>query len=140
VTLISASLRSLIVERAGNRCEYCRLGQESQVATFPVDHVIPVSKGGLTEAGNLALACPRCNAGKWVHQQAMDVQSGQVALLFHPRKQRWHDHFRWSTTEPAILEPLTATARATVTLLDLNLEPHLTIRRLLMSLGKHPPE
>jgi hypothetical protein len=34
-------------------------GQESQVATFPVDHIIPVASNGKTELENLALACPR---------------------------------------------------------------------------------
>ena len=54
MTLISDSLREAVVERAVNRCEYCCLAQESQVATFPVDHIIPVSLRGPTELENLA--------------------------------------------------------------------------------------
>jgi hypothetical protein len=60
MSLISAQLREAVVERAGNRCEYCHLSQDFQVATFPVDHVTPVFLAGLTELANLALACPRC--------------------------------------------------------------------------------
>jgi hypothetical protein len=59
VTLIPSDLREAVVRRAGNRREYCRLSQESQVATFPVDHVIPVVSDGKTTLDNLALACPR---------------------------------------------------------------------------------
>lgn len=33
----NAGLRRLVVERAGNRCEYCRLAQEGQEATFHID-------------------------------------------------------------------------------------------------------
>jgi hypothetical protein len=65
MTLISHELRQAVFERAGGMCEYCGLSQVSQVATFPVDHVIPISAGGKTEGDNLALACPRCNAAKW---------------------------------------------------------------------------
>lgn len=60
MTLISAVLREAVVQRAANRCEYCRLSQESQVATFPVDHIVPVSLDGPTEIENLALTCTRC--------------------------------------------------------------------------------
>jgi hypothetical protein len=139
VTLISAALRSLVVERAGNRCEYCRLAQESQIATFPVDHVTPVTLEGRTLLDNLALACPRCNAAKWLYVEAADPVSGQRLPIFNPRTQVWTEHFRWSEVDPAILEPLTPSARATVALLDLNSQQHLAIRRLLLALRMHPP-
>ncbi len=34
VTIIWPSLREAVVLRAENQCEYCQLGQDSQVATF----------------------------------------------------------------------------------------------------------
>ena len=37
---IAASLRNEVVLRAGGRCEYCRLSQAGQEATFPIDHVV----------------------------------------------------------------------------------------------------
>jgi hypothetical protein len=38
---ITSSLRAEVILRAGNRCEYCRLSQFGQEATFHIDHVIP---------------------------------------------------------------------------------------------------
>jgi hypothetical protein len=128
-----------VVRRAGNRCEYCRLSQEFQVATFPVDHVLPVVLGGSTQLDNLALACPRCNAEKWTHTEAADPVSGARLPLFNPRTQNWADHFRWSTSDPTLIEPLTPIGRATVDLLGLNSNPHLTVRRWLIAIKMHPP-
>jgi hypothetical protein len=52
MTLVSPSLREEVVRRAGGHCEYCGLSQETQVATFPVDHVLPVTEGGETVLAN----------------------------------------------------------------------------------------
>src|SRR5438046_1885544 len=82
MTLVSASLRDEVVRRAAGRCEYCRLAQQTQVATFPVDHVLPVTEGGETVLANLALACPRCNAAKWKRVTADDPVSAATVLLF----------------------------------------------------------
>ena len=139
MSLISASLRETVVRRAGNRCEYCRLSQEGQVATFPVDHIKPTSGGGLTVFDNLALACPRCNALKWKHVDAPDPETGENVTLFNPRVHRWSDHFRWSATNPTLVEPLSEIGRATLLLLEMNAAPHQTIRGLLGVLGLHPP-
>jgi hypothetical protein len=139
VTLISSTLRVAVTERARHRCEYCLLSQESQVATFPVDHVFPTVLGGETLLDNLALACPRCNAGKWTRLEALDPVSSEVVRLFNPRTDGWSTHFRWSATDSVILEALTPTGRATLSLLDMNAPPHLSVRRLLRTLGLHPP-
>ena len=40
-------------QRAGDVCEYCRLRQASQEATFHVDHVLPRSQSGPTELGGI---------------------------------------------------------------------------------------
>jgi 5-methylcytosine-specific restriction endonuclease McrA len=57
VTYIPATLRREVIERAGNRCEYCLLSV--QIAFYPheVDHVIAEKHGGATELDNLAFAC-----------------------------------------------------------------------------------
>jgi hypothetical protein len=38
---IPISLQRRVRLRAGDRCEYCRLTQAGQEATFHVDHVVP---------------------------------------------------------------------------------------------------
>jgi hypothetical protein len=40
------ALRQTVIERAGNRCEYCQLSQLGQAATFHIDHVMPIAVGG----------------------------------------------------------------------------------------------
>lgn len=47
-----------VVERAKHRCEYCRMHQSLQGATFHIEHIQPASRGGSDSKGNLALACP----------------------------------------------------------------------------------
>jgi 5-methylcytosine-specific restriction endonuclease McrA len=120
VTLIAANLRDAVVQRAGNRCEYCHLSQESQVATFPVDHLLPISLSGLTTLENLALACPRCNSRKWKLVEAADADTGQVVPLFNPRVQVWLNHFRWFRVDSTMIEPTSAVGRATLFCLDMN--------------------
>jgi hypothetical protein len=55
MTKIPISLRRWVIQRANNRCEYCGISQIGQVATFHIDHVIPVVAGGETIAENVAL-------------------------------------------------------------------------------------
>jgi hypothetical protein len=139
VTLISSALREAVVSRAAGQCEYCRLSQVSQVATFPVDHVVPRSRGGLTILENLALACPSCNALKWAAVEAMDPATGTLAPIFNPRTQRWHEHFRWSSEDSSQIVALSPVGRATVALLELDAPTRVEIRRLLRILSLHPP-
>jgi hypothetical protein len=46
MTTIPASLRRFVIQRADNRCEYCGISQVGQVATFRIDHIIPVVAEG----------------------------------------------------------------------------------------------
>jgi hypothetical protein len=103
-----------------------------------VDHIVPAASGGKTKFENLALACPRCNARKWTRVEVLDAVTNEMITLFNPRKQIWTDHFRWSDTDPTVLEPVTPTGRVTVALLDLNAEALHTIRRWLHVIGMHP--
>jgi 5-methylcytosine-specific restriction endonuclease McrA len=93
MTAFSDELRAAVVARAGARCEYCHLPTRGQVATFPIDHILPRSSGGETILENLALACPHCNAHKWAHASASDPLSGAMQPLFNPRSEVWADHF-----------------------------------------------
>lgn len=83
----------LVRTRAGLRCEYCKLHQELQGATFHIEHVMPQVQGGTDEEWNLALACPSCNLHKSNRIEIPDPDSTQLVRLFNPRVDRWVDHF-----------------------------------------------
>jgi hypothetical protein len=98
------------------------------LATHEIDHVIAEKHGGPTEAGNLALACAIRNGFKGSDLASIDADSGSIVPLFNPRRDRWTEHFR---LENGRIEPLTASGRATVRLLQLN-HPHRVEERLLL--------
>jgi len=110
---VPARLHRLVLQRAGARCEYCGLSQEGQEASFHVDHIVPKASQGPTRADNLALACVSCSLRKEARRSAVDPTSGRKVALFHPRRQRWRDHFRWArvrilglTRRGGLLSPL----------------------------------
>jgi len=138
VSVVDPATRARIEERAGFRCEYCRLPVRGQIATFPIDHPTPRSSGGPTVLANLALACPHCNGHKWAHTSAPDPASAEVVPLFNPRLDRWEEHFQWSAADPTILEGRTSRGRATLQLLQMNHPNMVDIRRLLVALNLFP--
>ncbi|MBK8093305.1 MAG: HNH endonuclease [Verrucomicrobiaceae bacterium] len=133
---VSASIRRLVTQRAGNHCEYCCLSQTGQEALFHVDHILPEMDGGLTVMENLALACVSCSLRKGARQLAPDPQTGRLAALFHPRKQRWSAHFRWQGFR---VVGTSATGRASVEALKLNRAVILAIRSEEAFFGRFPP-
>lgn len=137
MTAVSARLRSRVVERAGGRCEYCRLGQAGQEATFHVDHIVPVADGGPTVPENLALACVSCSLRKAARRSATDPATGRTVALFHPRRQRWDAHFSWQANRALGVTP---TGRATVSALRMNRPVIVAIRAEEALRGRHPPE
>ena len=74
----------LVEARAGGRCEYCRMHQTLQGATFHLEHIVPASRGGPSEMHNLAWACPACNLHKSNRLNALDPVSGAPVPLFNP--------------------------------------------------------
>jgi hypothetical protein len=59
---IPANLRLKIIARDGGACMIC--GRKPPEVRLHVDHVRPLSKGGLTEERNLRTLCRDCNLGK----------------------------------------------------------------------------
>lgn len=55
-------LRFSVLHRDNFTCQYC--GRSAPTVKLVVDHVIPVSSGGLTVESNLKTACEECNLGK----------------------------------------------------------------------------
>jgi hypothetical protein len=135
---ISKALRQRVAEAARYRCGYCLMQEEVVGVAMDVDHIIPEALGGPTEEDNLWLACDRCNEHKGDRTAAPDPLTGDSAPLFHPRKQRWQDHFAW-TEEGTIITGLTPTGRATAEALNLNRKGLVRARRRWVSVGWHPP-
>jgi hypothetical protein len=133
---IPAALRRLVIERSGDRCEYCGLSQAGQVATFHVDHIVPEVAGGSTLGTNLALACVSCSLRKGARQLIEDVETGQKVSIFNPRQQFWGEHFLWRDIE---VVGLTAVGRATIDALSLNRPVMLAIRAEEKFFARHPP-
>jgi HNH endonuclease len=133
---IPASLRRSVIQRAKNRCEYCGISQVGQVATFHIDHIVPIVAGGNTAEENLALACVSCSLRKGARQEIEDWETGKVVKVFNPRQQAWEKHFVWNDLQ---IIGLTATGRATIEALDLNRPNMLIIRAEEKFLGRHPP-
>jgi rubredoxin len=60
---IKPSLRFEILKRDDYRCQICGVTAKDG-ATLEIDHIHPVSKGGINEPDNLQVLCRDCNAGK----------------------------------------------------------------------------
>jgi hypothetical protein len=80
------ALEELVWRRACNCCEYCRMPQAFDDLTFQIDHVIAVSHGGPTRAGNLCLACFACSSFKGPNLAGIDPVTKKVVPLFNPRR------------------------------------------------------
>lgn len=124
---VPISLQRRVRLRATDRCEYCRISQVSQEATFHVDHIVPRAVGGVTSLENLALACVSCSLRKAARTMAIDPTTGDATQLFHPRIHAWSDHFGAETSGEVL--GLTAIGRGTIASLSLNRVLAVAIRR-----------
>jgi hypothetical protein len=110
------------------------------MARLEIEHIVPRAKGGADEEANLWLSCPICNGHKSDKTHAVDSQTGELVRLFHPRLDRWFEHFRWAEDGIRVLG-LTAIGRATVAALHLSDDPDaLTVRSYWVLAGWHPPK
>lgn len=123
--------------RAGHRCEYCRAPEVVFNFPFEVEHIHATSRGGDDSLDNLALACRACNVRKSASGTGIDPDTGDSARLFHPRNDRWDQHFRADEASGRIVG-LTSTGRATVARLEMNHDAQITARRQWMRLGLFP--
>lgn len=133
---IPVEFRRLVLARARWCCEYCLLHQDHTDFSHQVDHIIALKHKGLTVLENLALACLECNLNKGTDLATIDPLTGEVALLFHPRRQNWLEHF--ALADDTILG-LTPTGRATAELLQFNVPVRIAERNHLIALGLFPP-
>src|SRR5437660_1357839 len=93
---MEARLRRAVRERAGGRCEYYQLVADQCEEAFCNDHIIAEQHHGPTELDNLAFACAWCNRHKGPNLSRIDPATGQVVVLFNPRRDMWSIHFAWN--------------------------------------------
>lgn len=128
--------RELVRQRAGRRCEYCRLPEHAvPYLVFHVDHI--VAKQHIDEASDdpngLAWACSECNYRKGPNLSSIDPQTQEQTKLFHPREDSWEEHF---AIRDGVVVGLTPHGRATVRLLHMNKPRLVRLRQELIALGE----
>jgi hypothetical protein len=129
---MDAALREFVRERADGRCEYCHLPQEFSELIFHVEHIIPRQHCNDDTAENLAVACPACNLVKGPNLTGIDPLTKKVTTLFHPRREKWNEHFGYDGTR---ILGKTSVGRTTVSLLKMNDAYRLRVRALLLCRG-----
>jgi hypothetical protein len=110
----------------------------SQGATFHLEHIIPRSRGGLTQLDNLAWACPSGNLHKSNRIDIMEPNTGVLVPFFHPRADIWDAHFHWEGYH-IVCVGHTPIGRATVAALELNHSRRLQICQAEKLFGLFPP-
>lgn len=126
----------IVERRASGRCEYCRIHQSLQGATFHVEHIIPRSRGGESELDNLAWACPGCNLHKSNRVEVTVTKGSEPVALFNPRLDSWHENFCWDQLR---IVGLTTVGKATVEALQLNHDRRILIREAESLFSLFPP-
>ncbi|MCU0783529.1 MAG: HNH endonuclease [Verrucomicrobia bacterium] len=109
--------------------------QEFDELTFQIEHIVPRKHHGGDDADNLALACFACNNHKGTNLSGIDTQTGEMTRLFHPRQDKWEEHFKW---KEAMLVGRTRIGRATVDVLAINLSYRSELRMALIEEGVFP--
>ena len=125
--------RAFVRQRAGNRCEYCRVHQRYYPDfTFHVEHIIARQHRGADAPDNLALACPLCNNKQGPNLAGIAPGTGALTRLFHPRADVWEEHFRLDANGQIV--GITSVGRTTVYVLDMNSKVRIHIRREILRL------
>lgn len=121
------ALRNFIRNRANFCCEYCSLPEEATpYLTFHIEHVIARQHVVNDSLDNLALACDRCNAYKGPNLSSIDPETMAIVELFHPRIDRWTEHFELIN---GVVHGLSAKGRATIKLLNMNAARRVQLRQ-----------
>jgi hypothetical protein len=126
-----------VSHRAAHRCEYCLAPEAIFNFPFEVEHIIPLSRGGIDEGDNLALSCRSCNIHKSNSLTGMDEMSHQEVQLFHPRTDIWEQHFQIES-ETGLIRGLTSVGRASIQRLQMNSSLQSLARLRWLQLGLYP--
>lgn len=129
---VTAALQRLVWERAKSLCEYCHAPVLEDTSPFCIDHIVALKHHGISDDQNLALTCFDCNAFKLSNIAGIDLITGQVTRLFHPRRDHWHHHFHWNG---AILIGKDDVGRTTIDVLRINDEERVQLRQGWIEMG-----
>lgn len=133
---MDSALEELVWQRAGHCCEYCQVPQARDRLPFEMDLIIARKHRGPTRASNLCLACFACNNHKGANVAGVDPKTKKIVPLFNPRRHKWGTHFCW---DGPLLKGLTPIGRATVIVLEINLDYRVAFRQELIDEGCFPP-
>ena len=134
---MDAATSKLVWDRAGHRCEYCRLHQDDEpFHRFHIEHIVAKQHRGAEYPNNLALACHHDNHHKGPNLSGIDPLTGKIVRLFHPRRQRWSRHFCF---DGPMIVGRTQCGRATVAVLAMNAPDRVALRAELISTRVFPP-
>lgn len=135
---IPKKIRKQVAKRANHCCEYCKYLKAFCGDPFVIEHINPLSKDGKNTLSNYAYSCFGCNQSKFTATEAIDPITQKTVPLFHPRKNIWNEHFKWSS-DLLTAEGITPIGRATIGRLRINRVELVNLRRFLIGNG-HPPE
>ena len=130
---ISETLRQLVIARANNRCEYCKIFAVYSFLSFHIEHIISVKHGGQTAPANLAYSCPICNLNKGSDIATILTNPTQPIRFYNPRIDNWDIHFKIES--PGLIVPQTEIGEATIKILDLNHPDSIIEREILIANG-----
>src|SRR2546421_12891577 len=85
----------------------------------------PKIHGGSDDLDSLALACIDCNLHKGTNLTGIDPETNEISELFHPRRQRWEEHFE---LQGIYLVGKTTTGRTTIRVLNMNSDDQVALR------------
>jgi hypothetical protein len=133
--MMDDALRAYVRQRAGGRCEYCRLHEDdADFFSFHVEHVVAKQHRGGDDANNLCYACAECNWAKGPNLAGL--LGRKLYPLYNPRTQNWNRHFRWEQT---VLVGKTKSGIVTVQVLNINDPSRVMLRENLLFEGRFPP-
>lgn len=128
------AIRQLVRQRAGHRCEYCRIPQQALTwSRFHIEHICARQHGGSDDLDNLAPACRHCNLHKGPNLSSIDPATNRLVPLFNPRADIWNEHF---TLDEFSIASLTDVGRATAALLNMNGPGRMRVRAELAALNQ----
>lgn len=131
---VPGSLRELVAQRAGFRCEYFLVAEADSYFNHKVDHIISRKHGGTNHPENLAFACVPCNRFKGSDIGSRSSEH-RFVRFFNPRHDTWRSHFKINGTE---LVALTEIAEVTIRIVRFNEEVRQLERAELQASDRYP--